>query len=97
MDVQANEKSGSMQGCREGKTCGRWRWKEGHGVGNVVDTIGHGVGNGVDRERADIVVDGVYEMPVTSLHPTQTMTRNQPNQQPEHYINYNRNANRQLQ
>ena len=69
---------------------------EGYGVVNVLDSE-HGVGNGVDRERVDIGGDSVDKIPVMSLPPTQTMTRNQPNQQLEHYSNYNRNANQQLQ
>ena len=53
MDVPANEERGSMQGCREGRTCGGRRGEEGHGVGNVLDS-GPNVGNGVDRGRVGI-------------------------------------------
>ena len=49
-----------------GETCGRWRGKKGHVVGNVLDS-GHGVGNGVDRERVDLVVDGVDKMPARDV------------------------------
>ena len=60
---------------------------------------GCGVGNGLDRGRADIVVDDVDKMLARDV-PTpdiKTWTKNQPNQQPEHYSNYNRNRNRNRQ
>ena len=57
--------------------------EEGHGVGNGVDSE-RGVGNCVARGHVDdVVVDKC--LPVTSLPTMKTKTRNQSNQQPEHY------------